>query len=135
MLKQCRTCGELKDKESGFYVTNRPGRKSVYNLDCRVCVQEKRQAEPDYQRRNREYQWKIKGIAITWDQYHGMLEEQNGKCFICGLPERQAGKLLAVDHDHKTMKIRRLLCTVCNTKLGWYEQYKEIIDEYLKEGE
>jgi hypothetical protein len=47
---------------------------------------------------------------------------QNGLCAICGNPETLIvrGKLrrLAVDHDHGTRKIRRLLCLGCNTGLG-----------------
>lgn len=45
-----------------------------------------------------------------------MLEEQSGKCPICG-------KLLRpyfIDHDHKTGKVRGLLCPSCNTGLGFF---------------
>ena len=43
-----------------------------------------------------------------------MFADQEKRCAICGkLCER-----LAVDHDHKSMKIRGLLCYSCNTGLG-----------------
>lgn len=42
-----------------------------------------------------------------------MLRYQGGKCFIC---QRATGKRrrLAVDHDHKTGRVRGLLCNPCN---------------------
>ena len=29
------------------------------------------------------------------------------------------------------MKFRGLLCSVCNRQLGWYEKYKNEIEDYL----
>lgn len=52
--------------------------------------------------------------------YKQLLDAQNGTCMICGtLPS--SGKPLNVDHDHKTGKIRGLLCTACNHGLGCFE--------------
>lgn len=45
-----------------------------------------------------------------------MLEKQKGVCAICFLPPLEIR--LAVDHCHKTGKIRGLLCTACNNALG-----------------
>jgi translation initiation factor 2 beta subunit (eIF-2beta)/eIF-5 len=62
---------------------------------------------------------------ITMEEYYRLYNEQNGLCAICGKPESQKmkGKLanLAVDHDHKTGKVRGLLCFKCNTRLGALE--------------
>jgi hypothetical protein len=59
---------------------------------------------------------------ISLEQYNAKLHEQNGACFLCERPEisKQCGKLrsLTVDHCHTTNKIRRLLCTKCNSLLG-----------------
>ena len=52
-----------------------------------------------------------------------MLEGQNGVCAICSLRETRKlrGKItaLSVDHNHRTKKIRGLLCHKCNLALGF----------------
>ena len=46
-----------------------------------------------------------------------MLEEQNGGCWICG--KQPTGKrALDIDHDHKTGKVRGLLCSNHNRAIG-----------------
>ena len=59
---------------------------------------------------------------MTTKQYNQMLAAQNGVCAICGLPEerKRKGRILnlSVDHNHKTDKIRGLLCSKCNTGIG-----------------
>lgn len=55
------------------------------------------------------------GLAL--DGYDRLYLAQGGRCYIC---RRATGKTrrLAVDHDHKTGKVRGLLCKSCNTMLG-----------------
>lgn len=50
---------------------------------------------------------------------------QDYKCAICFESEDNLTRRLAVDHCHKTGKIRGLLCTYCNTAIG---KLKEDID-------
>lgn len=56
------------------------------------------------------------------DQYIEMLEAQDHKCAICGEKETAVKNNkflhLAVDHCHRTKKVRQLLCQACNTGLG-----------------
>jgi len=50
-----------------------------------------------------------------------MLHSQNGLCAICGKPPSRRNvkeMLLHVDHNHKTGKIRGLLCNSCNRGIG-----------------
>lgn len=61
--------------------------------------------------------------GITVEDYERRLQEQNGVCGLCRLPEMAKGrsgsvKLLSVDHCHRTGKVRALLCSSCNTGLG-----------------
>lgn len=61
-------------------------------------------------------------FGITIEQWEVMYEKQNGLCAICGQPEtarHRNGKpqRLAVDHCHKSMRNRGLLCAKCNHAL------------------
>ena len=53
---------------------------------------------------------------ISLADYEEMLSKQGGVCKICG--GKNNNKTLSVDHNHKTGKIRGLLCFSCNTVLG-----------------
>ena len=64
---------------------------------------------------------KLKRHGVTLPEYKEMLVSQNDVCAICGEPETSTHKgttgtlrELAIDHDHKTNKIRGLLCRKCN---------------------
>lgn len=55
-------------------------------------------------------------------------ELRSNPCEICGT---KAKKMCI---DHKIPKTYRgVLCQQCNTRLGWFEKYKETIEEYIKE--
>ena len=74
--------------------------------------------------------------------YQKMWEAQAGLCYICHNPSSQKSnngksiKSLAVDHDHITGQVRKLLCGSCNSLLGYandsIEKLQKCID-YLKE--
>jgi hypothetical protein len=54
--------------------------------------------------------------GITLKHYDAMLAYQGGRCAICQkLPK--PGKSFAVDHDHRTERVRGLLDYMCNNKL------------------
>jgi len=55
--------------------------------------------------------------------YDALLEAQGGGCALCGRKPRT--KSLALDHDHRTGRLRGLLCSGlqgCNKLLGRFEQ-------------
>jgi hypothetical protein len=63
--------------------------------------------------------------GITKDQFDQMVANQDNKCKICGNPpsmKTRKSSVLHVDHDHKTKKVRGLLCNRCNNALGIIEQ-------------
>ena len=43
-----------------------------------------------------------------------LVEKHGNFCAVCGKPREAFQKSLAVDHDHKSGKIRGLLCYRCN---------------------
>lgn len=71
--------------------------------------------------------------GLTLEQYETMLGQQSGGCAICGVGNPPT---LAVDHNHKTGKIRGLLCAKCNTGLGGFRDDTSLLCRaiaYLKE--
>jgi hypothetical protein len=56
---------------------------------------------------------------------------QSNKCAICDRRFSQYEEIGSIDHCHSTGAVRGLLCTGCNTKLGWLEKHKGNVDEYL----
>lgn len=72
--------------------------------------------------------------------YDRLFEIQNGICAICGRPpeeqpmgrNRTARTILSTDHNHKTGKVRGLLCRHCNQALGWIRENPESIQKMLE---
>lgn len=77
--------------------------------------------------------------GITLDQYNILAELQNNKCKVC-LKEETAKatgkdrkiKRLAVDHCHRTGKVRGLLCQKCNQALGLLHEDERTIKNLLE---
>jgi hypothetical protein len=67
-----------------------------------------------------------------------MLEKQKGACAICKCTEQnvdvRTGKPyeLAIDHCHKTGKVRALLCTFCNVGLGAFRDNPDLMHQAIK---
>ena len=55
--------------------------------------------------------------GITSAQKEQMIAAQDGRCAICD-SEFKNTKDTSVDHDHRTDKIRGILCMACNQGLG-----------------
>lgn len=73
-----------------------------------------------------------------------MLVAQDYVCAICHQPETKIGysqavgrtgkvQALGVDHDHKTGRVRGLLCSECNRDLERFERLREQVEIYLAE--
>lgn len=81
--------------------------------------------------------WRLnKTYGITIDDYNKLLKHQNGVCAICGqFPD---DGILVVDHNHKTNKIRGLLCHKCNFGIGIFRDSKTLLNNavsYLDTGD
>jgi len=70
------------------------------------------------------------GLTIT--DYNNLVEAQDNCCAVCGRHLIELKRRLSVDHNHRTNQVRGLLCRQCNYNLGWYEQCKQQIENYLR---
>ena len=95
------------------------------------------QAKKSHQKNKHKHVDKVKNYhliskyGVTLDEKNKMIEEQKGKCKICG-EEFKNSRSTHLDHCHNTGAIRGILCHVCNTKLAWFEKYSNEINVYLK---
>lgn len=64
--------------------------------------------------------------GITLEQYVDMFANQGGVCAICE-EECKTKKSLSVDHDHRTGKVRGLLCNRCNRALGMFQDSPDLL--------
>lgn len=72
---------------------------------------------------------------MTTKDYNFMFERQGGCCAICGKHQSKLSPKLSlgIDHDHKTNKVRELLCTKCNIEVGFVENGNLVaVIEYIK---
>lgn len=65
---------------------------------------------------NRE-KYLLQKYGLSLADYDALFKAQGGVCAICHKPP-PPNKNLCVDHNHKTGKIRSLLCLGCNYKIG-----------------
>jgi hypothetical protein len=61
-----------------------------------------------------------------------MLKKQNNKCLVCERSQSDFKTNFCVDHNHKTGRVRGLLCISCNRLVGEIENGKaEKAKKYL----
>lgn len=122
----CRTChGVVYRKTPKGRAARRRYRKTDQHKDyqrsyqqtekCRSQVRAYRKTDR-YKLSNRNSELK-KRFGITVMEYDAMLESQGGVCSICG-GTNKSGRRLGVDHNHKTGRVRALLCGPCNCAIG-----------------
>lgn len=109
--RRCTKCSDVKDvTEFPKAKRNRGG----LSLWCKRCYAE-RQREAHLRR----------AYGITRADFDQMLAAQNGRCAMpfCGATEPRGPGTWHVDHCHTTGRIRGLLCSPCNIRLGVAEAW------------
>jgi len=62
---------------------------------------------------------RLRRYGLNEEQYNAMILSQNNLCAICNNPSH---KTLHIDHDHVTGRVRGLLCSGCNTGIGFFKE-------------
>lgn len=119
-------------------------RKDGMQVWCKKCMSENR-----YERyhksidvRERFYisarKTLVKKYNISWEEYLELIKKQNNKCDICVKEETQRsnknGRIdsLRIDHDHKTGKVRGLLCSKCNFGISQFNDDIKLLYNAIK---
>lgn len=139
----CKLCDTLKFA-CEFYVTSRfvckpcylergneARRQRLENLDEREKYNAYMRARTASMDDRRRLERQLKVYNLTHDDLDRMLKEQDGKCKICLEPfvaaDTQNGGRLHIDHKHKTLIVRGLLCPNCNLMLGHAKDRIEVL--------
>lgn len=132
-MKQCTKCGETKPTD-GFSLRSDTGR---YRSACKDCHNKanldryytNETTKEAHRKASRKHS--LKKYGLTQEQYDKMYAEQDGRCAICSceISHTSEDRYLSscVDHNHKTGKVRGLLCWDCNVGLGKFFDNPEII--------
>lgn len=118
-MRVCSRCQEEKP-EAGYYLTTNHG-KPYLRAQCRAC---------DNKIRRRTHLRRTYNMTLT--DFEDMRTQQKSCCKICG--NLMLGRI-DIDHNHKTGKIRGLLCINCNGGLGNFKDSIEMLEkaiEYLQ---
>lgn len=132
-MKKCNRCEEVKN----FSEFNKDKSKlDGYRYCCKNCHQQWAKLHPQKAKDLRLR----KKFGISLNEYNQMYLDQNSVCALCGrasYSKHRSGKIksLAVDHCHKTKKVRGLLCDQCNRGLGLFKDDATVLTkaiEYLR---
>jgi hypothetical protein len=108
-IKKCDTCKEYLPLEQ-FYNNNY--KPDGLSSTCKACSRE------NYDRKKQHYK--------------GLYTMQEGLCAICEMTTEENGKDFAVDHCHKTGKVRALLCNSCNTGIGTFRDSPYLLNKAIE---
>ena len=91
-----------------------------------------RQHHVSLERKRERPRWRKSKYGISEVEYQHLLKKQKGLCAICGRGPGRGDLALCVDHDHKTKRIRGLLCHRCNVALGLLDEKPQRLRKALR---
>ena len=130
VFKTCTKCKRVYPATSKFFFRHK-NRNDGFDPWCKECKRE-----------YHKWYYKKKRYNITFESYKARLEQQSNRCAICGISFDILKKIKInqvpglgeprIDHNHKTGKIRGLLCDDCNTALGSFQDNPLILIKAVK---
>jgi hypothetical protein len=119
---KCKGCGKEKPLKRFRY--RYPGGRIVgIRKFCKLCYK-KKQVLGCWGRNNPD-------TEFSFAEYQRLYAAQNGRCRICKQKEKK-GRLLSLDHSHKTQEVRGLLCRNCNSGLGLFKDSVKRLKRAIK---
>lgn len=132
---QTKICSKCKKERPISKFCKSKNRKDGLDCTCKSC-KKKYQQQPyvkiSCRINSRKHLFK-KRYNLTFKQHEQMYTDQDGRCIICRnlLPYDK----IHTDHNHKTGKVRGLLCRSCNYGLHFIEDkdFVKKAKKYLKD--
>jgi 5-methylcytosine-specific restriction endonuclease McrA len=128
-VNRCPQCREDKPEEAFYRNSSRKSGRAVW---CKTCSNGKNN---DYRRQSIKHQdWakrrsrkrRLAEHQLTEEEFNDLYWDQDGSCAICHRPLITTAT--AIDHSHKTQKVRGLLCRKCNMGLGLFLDSPTLLD-------
>jgi len=103
----------------------------TYCYECKkIRQQQYRIKYPDRYLKYYKTSNRRKNYNLEPHEYDKLIQDANNLCMICKSPPGR--KSLNIDHDHKTGKVRGLLCHGCNTAIGLMKDDVNILTKAIK---
>jgi hypothetical protein len=102
----------------GSQVRVRPRIKPKTGTTYWVCFARGRQRSLDAKRRQGARNRLRTRYGLSPEEYDELLARHGDRCAICGV--ERGSRRLAVDHCHRTLRVRGLLCSNCNRGIGFF---------------
>ena len=127
----------INNKWKRYYKRNR------VKMIKRTRKYEENLGKEEYVKRYKKYNQNAKftKYGISEIEYNYLLERQEQKCGMCKvLFDKNKPRSIHIDHNHKTGKVRGILCDGCNLFLGHFESeaYQRRVEQaqtYLRKTE
>ena len=103
--KYCKHCDRVLSIDLFQFANKSTGKRRHICRDCR-----------------NQQRWFMRRVRY---EYEELLIKQNNRCAICGV-ENEISKL-AIDHNHKTLEVRGLLCHECNSGIAYFDENTEYL--------
>ena len=119
VTKTCSKCGKNFPTKMFHRRTYSSG-TAGFQSRCKSCQTNVRREyyKPDEKIRQR--------LKISDEFYEELMSNDN--CAVCGCTMIKK----CIDHDHKTKKIRGVLCTNCNTALGLFKDNVSVMKDAIQ---
>lgn len=127
--KTCNSCNLRKEIDSFHFSNAKTEQRKSKCKDCQAKYFQEykarnseslrakwRDASKKYHTYDNRRAKTLKKYNLTAEDYESLCQLQEYKCKIC---RREI--TLVIDHDHKTLKVRGLLCNACNLAIGYLE--------------
>jgi len=131
-------CKECNRKACQKYMQTEKGKviRKKYQQSEKGKQTQKRYAATINGQRKRHNNSLKSNYNFTLKEYDKLFQQQNGKCAICRKPETASNqygiRVLSVDHNHRTGKVRGLLCDRCNRMLGFARENGTVLEKAIK---
>lgn len=141
IVKKCSTCG--RHLPADHFYRNTYGSNGLQSC-CKECqrgkaknwrshnkerVKATSKAHYEANKTRSRNKTLLRDTGFGIETYNTLYSEQGGRCAICG---KAQAKSLDMDHDHKSGKVRGLLCNNCNRGLGLFKDSPEVLRNAAK---